>query len=302
MSGSDHTPGGAPPTLSVGLPVYNGEEYLPQALDALLAQTFTDFELVVSDNASTDGTAEICRDYARRDPRIRYVRQPVNIGIDPNHWFLAEQARGRYFKWASHDDLYAPDLLRVCVEALERHPEAVLAHAGDALIDEQGEIIETLPYDLASADPRPEVRLRSLLYVPGGNDDYGVIRRDVLRRVTPYGMGGYGSDRVFVAGLLLHGPFHHAPEVLYFRRERPDRVSRMSKRDRALRLDPRRAERRWNPQARLDAEYVLGFVTAILRAPLTPAERARCLAEVAGWLVNRAQPGRPVETRLGVVS
>jgi glycosyltransferase involved in cell wall biosynthesis len=302
MSGANGGPAGATPRLSIGLPVYNGEQYLPEALDALLGQTFTDFELIISDNASTDRTEEICREYARRDPRIRYIRQRTNIGIDPNHWFLTQQARGELFKWASHDDLYAPDLLRVCVEALDRHPEAVLAHAGDALVDEAGEIIEPMPYDLDSADPRPEVRLRSLLHVSGGNDDYGVIRSDVLRKVTPYGMGAYGSDRVFVAGLVLHGPFHHAPDILYFRRERPDRVSRFGKRDRALMLDPRRAERRWNPTVRLHLEYLLGFVTAIRRAPLSPGERARCLAEVARWLLSRTRPGRPVEARLGVVS
>jgi glycosyltransferase involved in cell wall biosynthesis len=289
------------PTLTIGLPVYNGEKYLAQALDALLAQTYTDFELVVSDNASDDATEEICRTYAEKDDRVRYIRQPVNIGADPNHHFVVEQARGRYFKWAAHDDLYEPELLQRCIESLEAHPEAVLAHAADAAIDERGEVIGILPYELDTANPDPAARLRSLLYVDGGNDDYGVMYTDVMRRIAPYGAGGYGSDRVFVASMLLQGPFFRVPEVLYYRREHPHRASKASKRDRAVVYDPKRANRLKYPTARLHVEYVWGFVAAIRRSPLTTAEKVRCWREVAAWLVNRTMPRRsaPLESSLG---
>src|ERR1700754_583434 len=101
----------AAPRLSIGLPVYNSEDYLAESLEALLGQSFEDFELIISDNASTDGTADICRRYRGQDSRIRYIRQPRNIGGAPNHNFLVHEARGELFKWASHDDLYARDLL-----------------------------------------------------------------------------------------------------------------------------------------------------------------------------------------------
>jgi len=107
------------PRLSIGLPVYNGEEYLAESFDALLGQTYEDFELVVSDNASTDGTEAICRKYAAQDSRIRYLRLPRNIGATPNHNHVFAESRGELFKWASHDDLYGRDLLRLCVEALD---------------------------------------------------------------------------------------------------------------------------------------------------------------------------------------
>src|ERR1051325_3578852 len=116
----------APSKVSIGLPVYNGARYLAPTLDAILAQTYTDFELIISDNASTDGTETICRDYAARDPRIRYLRQPQNIGAPPNHNFLVEQARGELFKWAAHDDLFGPKLIECCVRALDERPEYVL--------------------------------------------------------------------------------------------------------------------------------------------------------------------------------
>ena len=85
----------AAPRLTVGLPVYNGEKYIAESLDALLGQSYTDFELIISDNASTDGTADICRRYEKQDSRVRYFRQPQNIGLAPNHNFVAEQAQGR---------------------------------------------------------------------------------------------------------------------------------------------------------------------------------------------------------------
>ena len=117
---------GRMPRLSIGLPVFNGERVISEALDALLGQTYEDFELIVSDNASTDGTADICRRYAS-STSIEYVRQPHNIGLVPNHIFVMEGAKSELFKWASHDDLYARDLLERCVQALDEDPSAVRA-------------------------------------------------------------------------------------------------------------------------------------------------------------------------------
>ena len=114
------------PAVSIGLPVYNGEAFLARALDSLLAQTFADFEIVVSDNASTDATAEICAAYAERDPRIRYHRHARNGGAAANYNFTVEMARGAYFKWMAHDDLVAPGFLQTCMDAFARAPESVV--------------------------------------------------------------------------------------------------------------------------------------------------------------------------------
>ena len=128
----------AAPRLSIELAVYNGENYLAESLDALLGQSYENFELIISDNASTDYTADICRRYEKQDSRIRYVRQPRNIGLAPNHNFVFKQARGELFKWASHDDLYARALLKRCVDALDENPHVVLAHSWTALVDDSG--------------------------------------------------------------------------------------------------------------------------------------------------------------------
>ncbi|MFI6644905.1 glycosyltransferase family 2 protein [Streptomyces sp. NPDC050504] len=281
----------AQPRLSIGLPVYNGEEYLAESLDALLGQTYEDFELVITDNASTDGTQDICRKYVARDSRIRYTRLPRNIGAAPNHNHVFTQCRGELFKWASHDDLYARTLLERCVEALDEHPEVILAHADQAVIDEHGQVKVPYEYTLATASRRAPERFRSMLFEPGGDDFYGVMRADVLRRVKPHD-SYHHADRTFVTEIGLHGPFHQVPELLYFRRDHPTRAERAnpSKRSRCVNLDPRRAGR-LHPTPRLLAEYVWGFVSAIQRAPLSAADRRACYRHLVEWAASRAKPG-----------
>ena len=290
------------PRLSVGLPVYNGERYLREALDALLAQTYTDFELIISDNASTDRTSEICQEYAARDPRIRYLRQHTNLGAVPNHNLLVDEARGTYYKWASHDDLYRPELLEKCVRELDTHPDVVLVHAWDAVIDDHGRTVREVPYELDTDDPDPAVRLRSLLRTPGGNDFYGVMRTEMLRRVGGHDTY-YNADRTFMAKVLMQGPFLQVPEVLYLRRDHAGRATRAgSHRDRAAVLDPRRASRLRHPMPVMYAEYVLGFFVAIGKGRLTARDRVRCGLEVLRWMGGLLRSGRPqsLERELGL--
>ena len=281
----------APPRLSIGLPVYNGEEYLAESLDALLGQTYEDFELVISDNASTDGTQDICLQYAAKDPRIRYIRLPRNIGAAPNHNYVFAECRSELFKWASHDDLYGRELLQRCVDALDERPEVVLAHVDQAVIDEKGEVKVPYEYTIATGSPHAPERFRSLLFEPGGDDWYGVMRTEVLRRVKPLD-SFHHADRTFVAEIALHGPFHQVPELLYFRRDHPTRAERAnpSKRSRCVNLDPRRAGL-LHPTPRLLAEYVWGFFASVRRAPLSPADRRACYRHLAAWMTSRARPG-----------
>jgi glycosyltransferase involved in cell wall biosynthesis len=290
------TPPGAParpPRLTVGLPVYNGERFLAASVEALLAQTFTDFELIISDNASTDRTREIAERYAAADPRVVYVRQPGNRGSAYNHNDVIRRARGELFKWASHDDLYHPQLLERCVELLDERPDVVVAHAWTAFVDEGGEIITTVPYPLSTDDPRPDVRFRSLLRVQGGDDIYGVIRTSVLALVPPLG-SHHLADRTFVTELALHGRFANVPQYLYFRRDHPERAERASPsiRSRCVQLDPRRADRLRHPVLRLLVEYVLAYLAAVRRAPIDPAARRRCRRELVRWVARHADPLR----------
>jgi glycosyltransferase involved in cell wall biosynthesis len=283
----------AAPRLTVGLPVYNGQTYVAESIEALLGQSFEDFELIISDNASTDHTEDICRQYETRDSRIRYVRQPKNIGLAPNHNFTLHQARGEYIKWASHDDLYARDLLKLCVEALDEYREVVLAHSWTAMVDSMGEVTKADKYPLKTASRHTAERFLSTLFDSGGDDDGGVMRTAVLRR-TATKESYHHADRTIISELTLHGPFYHVPQWLYFRRDHPDRAERKHPgvRARCANMDPRRADPLRNPVIRLYAEYVWGYVAAIRRAPLTPADRRECYQALARWLASRGRPGR----------
>jgi glycosyltransferase involved in cell wall biosynthesis len=279
------------PKLSVGLPVYNGENYLAEAIDSLLGQSYTDFELIISDNASTDGTADICRGYEKLDSRIRYFRQPRNIGLAPNHNFTADQASGELFKWTSNDDLYARDLLKRCVEALDEHPHAVLAHSWTAKIDSSGNTTDAFEYPLTTASLRASERFRSVLFDSGGDDDYGVIRTAVLRQAAKKD-SYHHADRTIIAEIALYGPFYQVPDWLYFRREHAEQAGRASPtmRSRCVTMDPRRASRLRHPAVRLYGEYVWAYIAAIHRAPLSRADRHECYRYLRQWLTSRAHP------------
>ena len=194
------------PRLSIGLPVYNGEDFLAESLDSLLGQTYEDFELIISDNASTDGTADICRGYAKQDSRIRYIRQPRNLGCAPNHNVLVQYARGDLFKWVSHDDLYGRELIERAIEALDEYPQVVLANCWTAMIDSSRTVTKAVRYTLDTESPRAPERFRSMLFEKGGDDDGGVIRMEVLRRIRPYD-SYYHSDRTQVTEMELQVPF-----------------------------------------------------------------------------------------------
>jgi len=278
--------------LGIGLPVYNGENYLAESIEALLGQTYSDYELIISDNASTDGTEEICRHYAARDSRIRYIRQAHNIGCAPNHNFVLDEWHGELFKWASHDDLYARELLQRCIDLLDEYPYVVAAHAWTAMIDATGSVTRAIAYPLATDSSRASERFRSMLFANGGDDDGAVMRTDVLRGIKPLG-SYHHADRTYVTELALYGPFLQVHDWLYFRRDHPDRAERAcpTVRKRCTNLDPRRASRLRHPLARLFAEYIWAYVSMIQRAPLTPPERRDCYRAIGQWVTSRATRG-----------
>jgi glycosyltransferase involved in cell wall biosynthesis len=279
------------PRLSVGLPVYNSSTYVAESIEALLGQTFEDFELIISDNASTDDTGEICRRYEKLDSRVRYFRQSRNVGLAPNHNFCVIKAKGELFKWGAGDDLYARDLIEKCVAALDENPQVVLAHSWTAMIDGNGDMFQANEYPLATSAARAPDRFRSILNDSGGDDDGGVMRREVLLR-TAMKDSYHHADRTIIAELVLHGPFYQVPDWLYFRRDHPERAERAHPgvRARCANMDPKRGNPWLNPVPRLLAEYVWAYVRMIQRAPLTRAERRECYQYLFEWMTRRARP------------
>lgn len=211
------------PQLTIGLPVYNGEQYLASTIDSLLNQSFTDFELLIADNASTDSTLDLCREYARQDSRVRLMPSEVNRGAAWNFNRTFHESNSKYFKWAAHDDLHAPDFISKCIDALESNPEAVLAFTGTEFIDSKGDRLGEyhLSVDTNSASKRELFRL----YACGGHivhEIFGVIRSSALHG-TPL-IGGYvGSDLILLGRLALAGRFVKVPDVLFYHREHAGR-------------------------------------------------------------------------------
>jgi len=206
------------PTVSIGLPVYNAERYLSQTLDSILGQTFTDFELIISDNASSDGTEAICRQYASRDSRIAYYRSPKNVGLTGNFNRVFNLSSGRYFRWSSSDDLFAPTSIEECVHILDRYPDVALCYPKTTLINAEGNVIGFYADNLDVRFPDAVRRFRHVhLHLGLANVQYGLIRRDALGRTSLFGAYA-GSDMVLIAELSLYGKFWEIPQYLFFRR------------------------------------------------------------------------------------
>ena len=221
------------PVVSLAMPVRNGGRFIEGAIESLRAQSFADYELLIVDNASTDATPAICERLERRDPRIRYFRNPTDIGAGANFNRGVELASGELFKWCAHDDLISPDYLERCVAALAARPAAVTAYGRLLGIDENdgptGYVEEPLPpvEDLAAAG-----RFRMLTYRQGLDAAiFGLHRRSALLASSlhlPY----YGSDCALLSELALLGPFVHVPEAVLYSREHPSRSVNLASADR----------------------------------------------------------------------
>jgi hypothetical protein len=203
------------PLVGIGLPVYNGEKYLRGCLDSLLGQDYADIELTVSDNASTDATEAICREYAARDRRVRYHRAERNMGAVWNFRRAFELSRGEYFCWAAFDDLREPSFVRRCVEALEASPRAVMCCPGVRLIDEEGREIgeREFTHGIRPAGATARERLSAIARATYWYDFYGVMRRSALAR-TRLPQPVWGFDVLLVAEMCLLGPVVTVPERL----------------------------------------------------------------------------------------
>ncbi len=199
--------------LTIGLPVYNGAPLLARSLDKLLAQTFGDFVLILNDNASTDATSEICADYARRDSRVRYFRNPENICWNENFRVTLERADTPYFMWATHDDIWYPHFAEANIGALEANPEAICSVPKVIYFWPDGK--RELMLDTGPLRGTPAGRLkRFLLTISYCARLYGLYRTDVLKASLLPNMHIYASDWLIVALTLLHGDHVEVDEIL----------------------------------------------------------------------------------------
>lgn len=272
------------PRVSVGLPVYNGERFLAEAIESILRQTYSDWELIISDNGSQDGTQDICRNYARREPRVRYVRYEENRGAAWNYNTIVKLASGDYFKWAAHDDLIYPSFLKSLVRVLDADRTVVLAHSRVAFIDEAGDIRGLQDEPAAAESPRAADRFLELVYGWDCEAVFGLIRRDILTRTRLIGAYSH-SDYTLLMELSLYGRFSRCPEVLFARRLHADISDRKypDREERAEWFDPALKGRRSCPWWRQLRE--LG--AAVARTPLAPQDRFLCGLHLCRWVYYR---------------
>ncbi len=268
--------------VTLGLPIYNGENFLKETMDSLLGQTFSDFELLVSDNGSTDATEEIVRSYMAMDDRIQYFRLEKNLGASENHNRLVPMGSGEYFKWVAHDDIIAPTFLERCVDVLDEDPEVVLAYSRVKAIDPQGNVL--FEYD---AKPKlnsavPHERLYECIIVPHAQSPvFGLMRREMLlntKLLQPFS----SSDRVLVGEITLHGRVFEIPEFLFFYRlhEEQSWQAYTNRFTREVWFYPDRENKLTLPHWRLLQEHFI----SVLRSPLNPVGKIACMPTILWWI------------------
>ena len=279
------------PRVSIGIPVYNGEVFLGETIDSLLAQTFDDFELIISDNASTDRTESICRSYAARDPRIRYERQTRNLGAVANYKRVLELARGELFKWSACDDICHPEYLAKCVAVLDDDPTTDWCHTQTRGIDHRGKRIPS-GFDAPAprfgprgATPRLRAhrRFRDVLLTDGWVSRYfGVMRIEAIRQCRPL-LSYYGGERVQMAELILAGHYVELPEPLFSYRLHPAASANITTAaGQQWFCDPDQSSRFSFPRL----HFLFGYIRAAWRGPIGAGDRAWCFVWILNYLLQ----------------
>lgn len=277
--------------LCLGLTVYNGERYVAEAIECALAQSFGDFDMVISDNASTDASEEICRHFAKQDRRIRYLRNDTNIGAGPNFNRAFAACRSPFYKWMAHDDLMAPTFLEECMAMMRADDGVVLVHSDLTLIDDDGLPLIEKPNGKVVDRHGNRHHNREPRHLGEGTDTaqrfdevmrrmnwctalFGVVRSDALRRTRLLG-SYYEADRVLLAELALLGRFRQLASPLFLKRCHAGVSVLKGFRARARMMDPNVAP--LLPGMRLRA----GYLRSLTVGDLPARQRLACAATVA---------------------
>ena len=281
------------PIISIGMPVFNGEKYLEKALDSILSQTYQDFELIISDNASTDRTQEICLEYKTKDDRIRYYRNERNLGAPINYNRVFELSCGDFFKWAACDDVIAPDFLRKCVEVLQKHPSFILCHSKIGIIDENGSLVGNCDHRTMTriSSKKSHERFGDLISIRNPCFAlFGVLRASEFRKTQLHG-SYIGADRNLLAEIGLLGRIFEIPEHLFFRRDHPEAYTRKFC-DHQFAIDKnnyREQSAWWSKDYYTNFpnwKNCYEFFRSVRHVKLSWLERILCYDQILRWFIN----------------
>lgn len=279
--------------LTIGVPVYNGADYIAEAIASHLDQDFGDFELIVSDNCSEDATPDIVKEFAAADDRVQYTRNDTNLGGPANFNRLFRLGSGELFRWAAADDRIEPGYLRRVVAMLDADPGIVIGHSDSLLIDpdsvpmlemEQGWLggdgyLEAIRLSAPPGDTRfgsdlPHRRIDAVINNNHRNFYiFGIMRRAVMMQTRLHGLF-YGGDRTFLVEMAMRGRFAKVPEPLFASRSHAKNSGRNA-------LDFDELKEHGARDLRFAAQVMKGYVDAVNCADVTRAERLRCYGVVA---------------------
>lgn len=289
------------PAISIGLPVYNGEGFLSRAVESVLSQTYENLELIVSDNASTDGTDQVCREAAASDRRVRYTRQARNVGVTRNYVACVNAATAPLFKWIAADDYLDPRFVEALIPAACQ-PGVAISTSRMPYADEEGnllapdhsgwvttpygESVEWVAFPKGLSDSNGRVRFREFLRHGRGNLFaelyYGIYPRQLVASLVPPGFH-IGTEKSLVAAALLAGRVEHVPQDLMFRGMHPGHFGGRTRTEMLRGLNPDRAMPLWLSPI----DQVLGYVRQVLRVPGAPTgERFAALGSIVARAIS----------------
>ena len=281
------------PRLSIGIPVYNGKEFVGELLESLRVQTFQDFEIIVCDNASTDNTQEICLQHANSDPRIRYYRNQANLGSNLNHNKVFSLCHAPLFKWAAHDDLYVASFLEKCVKVLDENPDVVVAHSASLYVDATKQPFVFDADRQLYRDPRTGaqltidppsmaestfsiVRFADVLFNSDHSHQmYGVFRRNVLEQTRLIPPDFLEGDKALLLQVALLGRFAQVREKLFIKRFQKSMSAALPKKALGIYVSGTHSNYQW-----WHVRKFFWFLVSPMGLPINSATKLCCFAIV----------------------
>ena len=279
--------------ILIGMPVYNGDKHIGETIESILGQTFGDFRLLISDNASTDNTEEICRSYAQQDSRVNYYRQPQNLGMAPNFNYVFSPGETPYFKWAAHDDIIKPNYLRRCIDWLDNDSSLAMAHCPTLCIDDQSNEVGTYQ-DIGLASEHINERFWRVLWTVNIYEIYGVMRSQCVAKTKLAG-SYFGSERNILAEVLLQGNIGYLDQALFARRDHAGSLTAMHLESKVEHNFSQRQEAHASgvnmSGVQTSAIRFREYFSSLLKYSMPGGERAQCFAHLMDWGFKRTLEG-----------